>query len=88
MSRIEARLAELGLALPAPVAPIANYVPFVRTGNLLHISGQVSLGDDGGITGVVGAEIDLATGQRAARLCGVNLIAQMKAAAGDLDDVA
>ena len=86
MSTIEARLAELGVTLPAPVAPIANYVPFVRSGNLLHISGQVSLGPDGGITGVVGPEIDLATAQRAARLCGVNLIAQMRAA-GDLDHV-
>ena len=88
MSTIEARLAELGLILPAPVAPIANYVPFVKSGSLLHISGQVSLGTDGGIVGVIGAEIDLAAGQRAARLCGVNLIAQMKAATGDLDQVA
>ena len=87
MSRIEARLVELGVALPAPVVPIANYVPFVRTGTLLHISGQVSLGEEGGVTGVVGTEIDLATAQRAARLCGVNLIAQMKAATGDLDAV-
>ncbi len=87
MSKIEARLAELGVTLPAPVAPIANYVPFVRTGKLLHISGQVSLGADGGVTGVVGHEIDLAAAQRAARLCGVNLIAQMQAACGDLDQV-
>ena len=88
MSTIEAKLAELGVTLPAPVAPIANYVPFVRSGSLLHISGQVSLGPDGGVTGVVGAEIDLATAQRAARLCGVNLLAQIKAATGDLDHVA
>jgi enamine deaminase RidA (YjgF/YER057c/UK114 family) len=87
MSKVEARLAELGVTLPAPVAPIANYVPFVISGNLLHISGQVSLGVDGGITGVVGAEIDLATARRAARLCGINLIAQMKLATGDLDRV-
>ena len=88
MSTIEAKLAELGVTLPAPVAPIANYVPFVRSGSLLHISGQVSLGPDGGVTGVVGAEIDLPTAQRAARLCGVNLLAQIKAATGDLDHVA
>ena len=88
MSTIEAKLAELGVTLPAPVAPIANYVPFVRSGSLLHISGQVSLGPDGGVIGVVGAEIDLATAQRAARLCGVNLLAQIKAATGDLDHVA
>ena len=87
MSKVEARLVELGIALPEPVSPIANYVPFVRAGSLLHISGQVSLGTDGGITGIIGAEIDLATAQRAARLCGVNLIAQMKAATGDLDTV-
>ena len=87
MSKIEARLAELGIALPAPVAPIANYVPFVRSGTLLHISGQVSLGPEGGMTGIVGTEVDLATAQKAARLCGINLIAQMKAATGDLDKV-
>ena len=85
MSKVEARLAELGITLPVPVAPLANYVPFVRTGNLLHISGQVSLGPDGGIVGVVGSEIDLATAQRAARQCGINLVAQIKAATGDLD---
>ena len=88
MSTIEAKLAELGVTLPAPVAPIANYVPFVRSGSLLHISGQVSLGPDGGVTGIVGAEIDLPTAQRAAWLCGVNLLAQIKAATGDLDHVA
>ncbi|WP_158912834.1 RidA family protein [Caulobacter sp. S45] len=87
MSKVEARLAELGITLPVPVAPLANYVPFVRTGNLLHISGQVSLGPDGGIVGVVGSEIDLATAQRAARQCGINLVAQIKAATGDLDQV-
>jgi enamine deaminase RidA (YjgF/YER057c/UK114 family) len=87
MSKVEARLAELGITLPEPVAPIANYVPFVQSGNLLHISGQVSLGPDGGIVGVVGPEIDLATAQHAARQCGINLIAQIKAATGDLDKV-
>src|ERR1700761_2485400 len=87
MSKVEARLAELGITLPAPVAPIANYVPFVQSGNLLHISGQVSLGPDGGIVGTVGLEIDLATAQRAARQCGINLVAQIKAATGDLDKV-
>lgn len=88
MSAVEARLAELGHALPAPVAPIATYVPYVRVGALLHISGQVSLDPSGGITGVVGQDIDLATAQRAAQLCGLNLIAQMKAACeGDLERV-
>lgn len=89
MSKIEQRLAAAGITLPDPVAPIANYVPFVRSGNLIHISGQVSLDASGGITGIVGQGVDLETAQRAARLCGINLIAQMRAACdGDLDRVA
>jgi len=82
MSEIEDRLAALGVTLPQPTSPVANYVPFVRAGDLLHISGQVSVDADGGIRGVVGDEVDLETAKRAARLCGVNLIAQMKAACG------
>jgi enamine deaminase RidA (YjgF/YER057c/UK114 family) len=88
MSKIEARLAELGVQLPAPVPPIASYVPFVRTGNVIHISGQVSTDATGGIKGSVGSEVDFETAVKAARLCGINLIAQMKAALdGDLDRV-
>jgi enamine deaminase RidA (YjgF/YER057c/UK114 family) len=88
MSRIEAKLTELGIVLPEPVAPIANYVPFVKSGDVLHISGQVSLDASGGIKGVVGETVDLETAKRAARLCAVNLIAQMKAACGgDLERV-
>src|SRR4051812_14556058 len=88
MSKIESRLADLGIALPQPNAPVANYVPAVRSGNLLHISGQVSLDASGGIRGVVGEDVDLETAQKAARLCGLSLIAQMKAALdGDLDRV-
>jgi enamine deaminase RidA (YjgF/YER057c/UK114 family) len=65
---------------------VANYVPFVRSGNLVHISGQVSLDASGGIKGTVGTEIDIDTAVAAARLCGINLMAQMKlAAGGDLD---
>jgi enamine deaminase RidA (YjgF/YER057c/UK114 family) len=82
MSQVEDRLKALGLVLPEPVAPVANYVPFVKSGNLLHISGQVSTDAGGGIKGTVGVELDLEAGQRAARLCGINLIAQMKAACG------
>lgn len=82
------RLAALGVSLPQPVAPIANYVPFVRSGNLLHISGQVSIDESGGVKGVVGVDVDLETAQGAARLCGVNLIAQMSMAlGGDLSRV-
>jgi len=88
MSRIEDRLNEIGLVLPQPVAPVANYVPFVRSGNLVHISGQISLDASGGIRGTVGVDVDLETAQAAARLCGINLLAQMKAACdGDLDRV-
>jgi enamine deaminase RidA (YjgF/YER057c/UK114 family) len=87
MSNIEERLTALGITLPAPNAPVANYVPFVRAGPLLHISGQVSLDASGGVKGVVGEDVDLETAKRAARICGINLIAQMKAALGDLGSV-
>jgi enamine deaminase RidA (YjgF/YER057c/UK114 family) len=88
MSKIEARLTELGIVLPQPVAPIANYVPFVRSGDVIHISGQVSLDASGGIKGVVGEAVDMETAKAAARLCAINLIAQMKAACdGDLERV-
>jgi enamine deaminase RidA (YjgF/YER057c/UK114 family) len=88
MSEVEGRLAKLGITLPQPNAPIANYVPFVRVGDLLHISGQVSLDAQGGICGVVGQDVSTEQALKAARLCGVNLIAQMKAAcAGDLSRV-
>ena len=88
MSKVEERLAGLGIVLPQPVAPVANYVPFVQAGNLVHISGQVSLDANGGLKGTVGTEVDLETAQQGARLCGINLLAQMKAATGgDLDKV-
>lgn len=88
MSQVEDRLAALGIELPKPNAPVANYVPFVRVGELVHISGQVSLDAAGGIRGVVGEDVDLETAKQAARLCGLSLLAQMKAACeGDLDRV-
>ncbi|MBS0490657.1 MULTISPECIES: RidA family protein [unclassified Phenylobacterium] len=88
MSKVEERLSALGLTLPQPNPPVANYVPFVRVGDLVHISGQVSVDAGGGIRGTVGEEVDIETAKAAARLCGVNLIAQMKAACdGDLDRV-
>lgn len=87
MPVIEDRLADIGLVLPEPVAPIANYVPAVLTGNLLHISGQVSLDAHGGIKGIVGEDVSLERAQEAARMCGVNLIAQMRMALGELDRV-
>jgi len=92
MSAIDAKLQELGIVLPNPAAPVANYVPFVQTGNLVVISGQLCLGLDGkladGHKGKLGAEISAETGQEAARLCAINLLAQLKAAlGGDLDRV-
>jgi enamine deaminase RidA (YjgF/YER057c/UK114 family) len=88
MSKVAERLAALGVTLPQPIAPVANYVPFVRSGNLVHISGQVSLDAAGGVRGVVGQDVDEDTARRAARMCGVNLLAQMSAACdGDLDRV-
>ena len=88
MSRIETNLAKLGVLLPEPLAPVANYVPYVITGNLVFISGQLSLGPDGLIAGKLGADLSLEQGAKAARVCGVNLISQLKAACeGDLDRV-
>lgn len=89
MSKVEETLTALGITLPQPVAPIANYVPFVLSGKLLHISGQVSTDADGGIKGIVGEQVDLETAIKAARICGVNLLTQMSAATGgDLDRIA
>ncbi len=88
MSKIAARLAELGIVLPQPVPPVATYVPFVRTGNTVHISGQVSTDASGGFKGTVGTEVDFDAAVKAARTCGINLISQMNAACeGDLDRV-
>jgi enamine deaminase RidA (YjgF/YER057c/UK114 family) len=86
---IESKLTELGLTLPALAAPIANYVGFVRTGDLLFVSGQLCLGGDGKLVakGKLGAEVSIEDGQKAARACAVNLLAQIKAAVGDLDRV-
>jgi len=87
--RIEARLKELGIALPQAAAPAANYVPFVVTGNLVFVSGQLPV--EGGQLkhkGIVGADVSVEDAHKAARLCALNLIAQAKAAVGDLDMVA
>ncbi len=86
--RIEARLAELGITLPTPAAPIANYVPFNVSGNLVVVSGQIPLKDGKiAVTGKVGAGVSMEDGVAAARLCFINLMAQVKAAVGDLDRV-
>ncbi len=85
---IDARLAELGLTLPDAPAPAANYVPYVRSGDLLFISGQISQGPDGLIKGRLGDTMDLVDGAEAARRCGLSLLAQARAAlSGDLGRV-
>lgn len=88
MSQTEAHLKALGITLPVPAAPVANYVPFTRSGNIVHISGQLSNDGNGRIKGTLGVDVTLEEGVEAARLAGINLLAQMKAAAGgDLDKV-
>ncbi|PZT99900.1 MAG: hypothetical protein DI624_04305 [Brevundimonas sp.] len=85
---IEARIAELGLTLPEPAKPVASYVSFVRSGDQVTISGQLSNDANGGIKGTVGVNVTSEQAADAARLCGLNLIAQIKAACdGDLDRV-
>ncbi len=86
MGQFEARLAEMGVHLPEAPAPAANYVPHVRVGSTLYVSGQISKDGDRLITGKLGADMDTAAGAAAARICAINLLAQVKAACGgDLD---
>ena len=85
---IDQRLAEIGLSLPQPAAPVASYVPAVEQSGLLHISGQISFAEDGSlIKGRLGEDMDIDSGIAAARRCGVMLLAQMRAALGSLDRV-
>lgn len=86
---VEKKLQEFGITLQEPRAPMANYVPYVRTGNLLTVSGQICLGGDGKLVakGRLGDGVTIEDGQKAARACAINLLAQVKAAVGDLDKV-
>ena len=86
--QIDARLVELGVTVPAAAAPAANYVPFVLSGSMLYVSGQLPI-EGGKVTsvGTLGDGVDVETGQAAAQLCALNVIAQAKAALGDLDRV-
>lgn len=86
---VEKKLAELGITLHTPASPVANYVGFVRTGNLLIVSGQVCFDAEGNLVakGKLGGEVSVEDGQKAARACAINLLAQIKAALGDLDKV-
>jgi len=87
--KVEARLKSLGIALPAAPNPVANYVPSCLAGNLLFISGQISRADDGAVSkGRLGADLTIDQGREAARLAALNVLAQMKAAVGELDRVA
>ena len=86
MSAIEARLAELGVTLPDAPAPAANYVPYVISGNMVYVSGQISMADGQLICGKLGADMGIDAGAAAARSCAISLLAQLKAACGgDLD---
>ncbi len=86
---IDKKLQELGITLAEPKAPMANYVPFVRTGNILTVSGQVCFDNDGKLVakGQLGGAVSVEDGQKAPRACAINLLAQVKAAVGDLDKV-
>ena len=87
---VEKKLAELGIVLPEPVAPVANYVPFVRTGNFMVVSGQLCLDAEGKLVakGQLGGGVSIDDGVKAARACAINILAQLKAALGDLDKIA
>ncbi len=91
MSAIESRLAALGITLPQPVAPVANYVPYRTSSNLLILAGQVCVGPDGKLAdrhkGKLGGAVSMEAGLEAARFCAINLFAQAKAALGDLDRI-
>ena len=91
MSVVAKRLEELGIKLPHQAAPVANYVGFTRVGALLFVSGQLPFGPDGKISpkyvGKLGPHSSIELASEAARLCGINLIAQAQAAVGDLDRI-
>ncbi len=85
---IDQRLQQLGIELPVPPAPAANYVPYTIAGKILTISGQVTMGPDGlEYIGKLGADMDVETGQKAARLSAINILAQAKAALGELENI-
>lgn len=88
MSLIEARLKTLGVSLPTPPLPVASYVPCTVSGNIVFVSGQIPIAD-GAIkyVGKLGVDVPLETGQAAAQLCAINVLAQLKSAIGDLDRV-
>ena len=86
---VESEFAQLGIVLPTPARPVANYIPYTRAGALLFVSGQICLGAGGELVakGKLGGGISVEDGQKAARACAINVLAQVKAALGDLDGV-
>lgn len=91
MSQLEARLRDLGITLPSPAAPVANYVAWRRSGNLLIIAGQLCIGPDGTIAdrhkGKLGGSVSVEDAREAAKFCAINLLAQAKSALGDPDRI-
>lgn len=87
MSKIEARLAELGLTLPQAAAPVAAYVPVVEAAGLAHVSGQLPFVEGQLVTGRLGEDVTLEQGNEAAQACGLMILAQLKAALGSLDRI-
>jgi len=86
MGVFEAKLAEMGITLPEAPAPAANYVPYVKSGDMVYVSGQIAAGPDGFITGKLGDDMGIEAGAAAARTCAIALLSQVKAACdGDLD---
>jgi enamine deaminase RidA (YjgF/YER057c/UK114 family) len=87
---VEKKIADMGIVLPVPASPVANYVAFVRTGALLVVSGQLCFDQTGKLLakGKLGQNVSIEEGQKAARACAINVLAQVKAAVGDLDKVA
>ncbi len=86
-AEIDAKLAELGLTLPEPAAPVAAYVPVVIAGGLAHVSGQLPFIDDVLVKGRLGEDVTIGEGYDAARACGLMILAQLKAALGSLSRV-
>ena len=88
MSNLEIKLKKMGIKLPYAPAPAANYLPFVKVGQIVYVSGQISIGSDGLIIGLLGESMTIEEGKNAAKQCAINLLAQVKAACdGDLDSL-
>src|SRR5688572_27126775 len=88
MSRIASKLAELKITIPPSSAPVANYIPWTRSGNIIFVSGQIArAGNDLVHPGRVGQEVTVEQGQEAAKVCAINILSQLQAAVGNLDKV-